>query len=304
MRALIIGLGIGNVYIENLKQRNIECVSIDIDQTKNPTYTSFDQLTGNKFDLGIICTPTYLHEEHLLKIKDICNIILIEKPGLTNSDIWIKYAKEIPIRMVKNNIYRTELKYLHTIISETANEIKQVNINWLSKDRTPYPGSWFTDKSKEGGITKDLFPHLLHYYYILSGKQLSKPICYDAYTTWKFDQVCSTQYGKIQTESPIYNADDYASALFMTQINSIDIPFKLTAAWKTDVEDKLNIEIINHSGSKFIYEIRLCPNFVYGKMIDDIVEISDNIIVSYEEHLDIDLWIHDIINLIRNIHES
>ena len=301
--AIVVGLNIGSVYVEQLKQRNFKVITVDANPEKHADFVSIQEciknynITDNTYyyTIGVICTPNYLHLEHIDLLAPYCEAILVEKPGLENENIWNstveKYRAQYhcTIQLVKNNLFRPEVNWLCDFIHNFKDTISNIEINWLTVDRTPFPGGWFTNKKLSwGGISRDILPHLLSFYHGIGGN-FEAPIKQVEATIWKFEQTLNTSYGTYNKVNPVYDVDDAASLEF-TLFDTL--PTKLIAAWKTSKDaDDLSINIHMNDGQSFKYEFGLCPNYVYGLMLDAI----DNDI----DHEKIDTWIHKIISSIN-----
>ena len=298
MQVLIVGLGIGQVYKEQCIKRGFSVVTLDQDTTKNPSYSTLEGLDQLRFDLTILCIPNYLHRFYIESLAPISKLLLVEKPGLKNDDEWRGVCKKFnktSIIMVKNNYYRPILHDIQKVIINNIKSIKEIRFNWKSKNRIPFPGGWFTNKEKAfGGVSYDIMPHLLSFFYkIFEGNDY---ILYDAYKKqkWKISQIESTEYGKVNTVDPIYNVDDYCRIEYRLK----NIPIILEANWKdTEInEDQQDIEIL-FENETLVYKFGLCPNEVYGLMIDAV--LSEDFCIS--KHYNLDLKILRTISQIKDI---
>lgn len=182
MHVIVVGAnGIGQVYIEQLQQRNIEYSTID---PVGGDYSSFDTFYRNKgIDIkknelaAIIAAPNFLHEQLVEEIAPHAQLILLEKPMLGSlSDLvalrtYVLVNHRCTLIGVKNNFFRNDA--IHEVGRAYANmskegTVEQVNIIWSNYNRVPMPGTWRTDKSKAfGGVSWDLFPHLFNFLQIL-----------------------------------------------------------------------------------------------------------------------------------------
>src|SRR5882672_9550448 len=145
MKVLIVGLGIGRVYMDQCKMRGFEVFTFDIDAAKHPTYSSVEQAQIRRYDLIIIATPNFTHEAYIRELADSAPFILVEKPGLKDRYAWQALCQEIAptkLVMVKNNLYRPLQEITRKFPAQ------RIDIMWLNKNRIPNPGSWFTDKAK------------------------------------------------------------------------------------------------------------------------------------------------------------
>ena len=98
--AIVIGLNIGSVYVEQLLERNFKVITVDSNPEKQANYLSLNEMMekeplDNKFYLGVICTPNFLHFKQLHILSNFCENILVEKPGLENSATWRVHARSV-----------------------------------------------------------------------------------------------------------------------------------------------------------------------------------------------------------------
>lgn len=289
----IIGLGIGSMY-KRILDPYYEIVTIDIDAYKSPDFLSIDDClkVHHYFDLIIVATPTYLHKEQYDQVADHAKIVLIEKPGFVYSEVWERaYEKRKNLFMTKNNMYREEFPYIKDIIDENFSLIERVNITWINKSRVPFPGFWFTDKSKAfGGTSKDSFPHLLsEFYYLFRDYPAFKYVGFNKTVKQNFQlkDVLDTDYG-IPNPDGIYDVDDYARVDFK------NLPVTLIGCWKspTGEDTKIGIEIEWKTGEKKYIDFELCPEYCYFKQFNYFLNITDD---QKREQFKADMFIHQVI---------
>ena len=87
MKFLVVGLGIGQLYVNAAKHLQWEVDTVDTNADLNPTFTEIPS-TGS-YDLAVICTPNYVHQDNLDKLLPICKQVLVEKPGLQSRASWL-----------------------------------------------------------------------------------------------------------------------------------------------------------------------------------------------------------------------
>ena len=159
MKALIIGMGIGQLYkgIYDRKGWTTVCV----DPNKPDCVADVRDVSDTDFDIAHVCTPNYMHKDHAGMAADRAKIVLIEKPGTENTITWgmlTNQNKKARMMMVKNNQYRAEIEDLKVLAANCS----RIDINWINANRVPGPGTWFTDRKLAwGGVSRDLMPHLL-----------------------------------------------------------------------------------------------------------------------------------------------
>lgn len=289
-RYLVIGLNIGQIYVNYFNSKPGAIVeTLDIDESKKPTYTNEYKVAG-KFDCIVICTPNYTHDYFVQKFWEYTDCFVVDKPGISTSDKFKYYATQYGKRifMVKNNLYREELKHLKSII-ETG--VKRVQIFWNNKNRIPFPGGWFTNKIHAwGGVSRDLLPHLLSYFFALTNEKLDMKNYY-ACRSWNISDIKDTEYGEINTKNPVYDVDDFWECFVCFE----NVKYHLQTAWKTNKEDELYINFSWDDGRELKYTFGLCPEKVYWDMMDRYLSCSDE---EYKENFEIDYWMHKIMELV------
>ena len=284
-KALIIGMGIGQLYYQIYMKKGWEFQTVDL--TKTADYTEVKDVQG-EFDIAHICTPNFTHEAIVRQIANKCKIVFVEKPGVENADAWSQLIKDFPqtlILMVKNNQHRHNVD----ILKETAQNCDNLVLNWCNKNRVPNPGSWFTTKELAyGGVSRDLMPHLLSWVQVLADDYTRIENVYnDSEQRYDLDTIGDTDYGEV-TKNGTYDVDDFA------QIYLVDRPkinFMLNTAWKQEEDDAINIKFYSMGNLIHTEELGLCPEDAYSKMIDSAYENIYN--KDYKQlQLAKDLWIH------------
>jgi predicted dehydrogenase len=293
MKSLVVGLGIGGLYVEELTKLGAEIITVDADPGKNANFVSIESaLTQhNKFDTAHICTPNFCHYDNAVQLADHTSIVFIEKPGVATATQWQQLHKQFPktkFVMVKNNQYRTEITNLMYLASRS----NEINIVWSNKNRIPKPGSWFTNKQLAfGGVSRDLLPHLLSYISIVfTNFQKATITSSSAEQRWSLSNIVSSDYGIVDS-SGTYNVDDYVKISLLLDGKTIN----LTANWRSEENDKNYISFSDKS-SAVKYDLGLCPNYAYGVMIRHAFEhINDK--KFWDNQLKQDLWIHELMEI-------
>jgi predicted dehydrogenase len=290
MKSLVVGLGIGGLYVEELTKLGAEVITVDADPGKNANFVSIESALAqhNKFDTAHICTPNFCHYVNAVQLADLTSIVFIEKPGVATAEQWQQLHTQYPktkFVMVKNNQYRTEIKNF-MYLAERSTEI---NIVWSNKNRIPKPGSWFTNKQLAfGGVSRDLLPHLLSYISIFFANfQKAKITSSSVEQRWNLSSIESSDYGVVDS-SGTYNVDDYVK-ISLALDGKI---FNLIANWRSEESDK-NYISFSDKYSAVKHDLGLCPNYAYNVMIRHAVDhINDKKFWNYQ--LKQDLWIHKI----------
>lgn len=288
-KTLIVGMGFGNaVYVPVYQELNFEIVTVDT--LKPADFVTVDAALAahDHFTTVHICTPNYTHENIARKVADKSSIIFVEKPGVIDHFAWANLVKDFidttKFLMVKNNQYRDEISRFDYLLSEST----KVILNWTNKNRIPSPGSWFTTKELSfGGVSRDLIPHMLSYFTVLTDYFNSSKQHVVANQNYTLDNITSTDYGVIDPTG-IYDVDDQCSFKFV-DANGID--WDMNASWKNDQPDDSSISFILLSGKIVKFELGLCPVSAYKTMITTAIDNLNND-KFWKDQYEQDMWIH------------
>lgn len=281
MKALVIGMGIGQLYQKVFKELKYDVDTVDV--LLKATYKDVSQVKDS-YDIAVVCTPNFTHEEIARTIASKCKIVLIEKPGLQDSKCWQCLVEDFPdtrFMMVKNNQYRKEIPE-YKRLAESSERIQAI---WNNKDRIPFPGGWFTNKEKAyGGVSRDLLPHLLSYYTVLTDYTKGIKLFGHAVQRHQLKDITRTDYGIVNPDGT-YNVDDFAEL----EYKNGDCLWVLTANWKDDVNDLVALNF-GMKNSAIRHQLGLCPEEAYKKMIETAVKNTDND-AFWEDQYNQDMWI-------------
>lgn len=167
MRVFIDGYGsIGKRHHTILKQIQGE-VDVDIN---DPNLNYFSKPSG-RYDIGVICTPTSMHLDSAIRLRQHCNLLFIEKPLHTSLAEIIRASsllKDENIHVGCNIRYTDAVKRLFQI----RNEAKLIRVtsmsNLLQWRNDPKKESYSFHKSLGGGVLMD-FIHEPDYIYSIFG---------------------------------------------------------------------------------------------------------------------------------------
>ena len=284
MRALIVGMGIGELYkgIYNHKLWDV----VTVDQNKPADHWDIEEVEG-EFDVAHICTPNWTHGTIARTIASRCKIVFVEKPGLRTADDWEALVHTFPntrFSMVKNNQYRDNLTDLY-IKARSSDEIV---INWHNYNRVPNPGSWFTNKDRAwGGVSRDLLPHALSWVQVFESEYPDLDfVTSNHHQNYDLETVGSTDYGFVDPTG-IYNVDDTAEIVYKNAWHK----YTCTTSWKNPVGDKINIEFYKNGHLVEAFPLGLCPENAYEKMVDTALDELYND-TYWREQFSRDVWIH------------
>jgi predicted dehydrogenase len=291
MKSLVIGMGIGQLYLHVLIDLGHEVVTVDTDASRSADYTSVKSALQEHayFDTVNICTPNFTHLEIARAVAKHASIVFIEKPGLETSAQWKHLCNEFPktrFMMVKNNQYRDNIN----VLAQLAHKAKIINLTWNNNDRVPNPGTWFTTYDLSyGGVSRDLIPHLLSLFQSLSGFTHDQAkLDYETVDQrWKLKDLTETDYGMVNPNG-VYDVEDHIELHFN---DAQGRKWFIESDWRTLNGDDRSILMIFEDGSRYCYELGLCPEDAYKRMIDTAVKMVD--VDAYWQHqYELDMWIH------------
>lgn len=295
MKSLIIGMGIGQLYARVLESLGHDVVTVDLDATK-AQFTDLDEaLKEGPFATAHICTPNYTHLELAKKISPHVGILMVEKPGVRTSVEWSElFAHCLNTRtrlmMVKNNQYRDSIEE----IANLAKTSSKVILRWENANRIPFPGSWFTTKSKAfSGVSRDLMPHLLSIFSLCDVTDEFAEIKTER--RYSLETITSTDYGTID-KNGVYDVDDRAECIITGRSGT---QWELIADWANGIKDDRSITFVSRTGIETRYELGLCPELAYQEMITaalNHVESDEWWMRQYVQ----DVWIHTELERLSN----
>lgn len=279
-KALVVGLGMGQLYAKVLADLGYTVETADIDSSKNPTHTSLSTAVG-PYAVTVVCVPNHAHERVARTVAARSAIVLVEKPGVSDHVKWLDLVNEFSgtrIAMIKNNQYRDSIDEFQQLVDVNID----IQVVWHNKNRVPSPGSWFTDKSKSfGGVSRDLIPHMLSYYCKLADHRIGNRLSAVAEQRHQLKDITSTDYGTVN-KFGTYDVDDFCELVF----ENAGKTWRLSANWKTDSDTDISINFGNTR-----IELDLCPEEAYATMITTAVSNIDNE-EFWEDQLEQDVWIH------------
>lgn len=287
-KALVIGLGMGQQYALWLREMGYDVLTVDLDPSKAASYTDVATALSDHplFDIVYIGTPNWTHEPIARQVSPHSKLVLVEKPGIKDSDAWYQLVMDYPdtrIMMVKNNQYRPEIKKF----KQLADRSQRVYVRWNNQNRIPNPGSWFTTKQRAfGGVSRDLLPHMLSYYCALTDYKQGVKIKSTATQNYELKDIHSTDYGSVNPNGT-YDVDDFATLEFQ----NANTTWILTANWKTNLDHDDSSMSFDMKSSAIRHELGLCPGDAYKSMIKNAVTNLNNN-EFWREQLQQDLWIH------------
>jgi predicted dehydrogenase len=291
---LVIGLGIGQLYVKVLKELGHEVYTVDADSNKQPSFTSLTTAFSAhpEFDAVFVCTPNSTHNSLAQLSAKHSKVVFVEKPGLVDTVKWNFLQKSNPnthIIMIKNNMWRTVEEEMRIRIDDA----EEIHINWINRNRVPAPGSWFTTKKLSfGGVSRDLMPHLLSMFIWLNPDTYSQYqiVSSNRKQNWKLSDLTDTEYGSVNLNGT-YDVDDWAEIVF----NNGKKTFKLTADWRSMDKDDRALHCYKKEQLIKSFELGLCPESVYAVMIQDVFNNINNE-EFWNRHKEYDVWIHNLVN--------
>ncbi|PKM66692.1 MAG: gfo/Idh/MocA family oxidoreductase [Firmicutes bacterium HGW-Firmicutes-2] len=188
VRVAVVGVGgIGNVHINNIALIDIAKVVALCDFSESakekakelcvPLYADIGKMLQNeKIDVVCICTPTFLHANHIEMVLEKGVNVISEKPlVLSKKDAvrLIDLAKQKNARLFVAHVIRfwNEYALLRDIVKDNRYG-KPLDGQFLRLSACPkwVKGGWLFDKQKSGLIPFDLHIHDLDFIISLFGK--------------------------------------------------------------------------------------------------------------------------------------
>ncbi|MAG25480.1 hypothetical protein CMI47_07860 [Candidatus Pacearchaeota archaeon] len=172
MNVVLMGYGsIGKRHTNNLIELGCIVRTIDIDEIDNVDYI----LKDNNFDFGLVCSPSYLHLEHILKLVENGIDFFCEKPLYSKKDLGLLNK----IRILVNeksliNMVGCNLRFNSTIKNFDFSDTKNIKVvfgydlkKWHNDGK--HLESYSANKNMGGGILLDSI-HEFDYIYNWFGK--------------------------------------------------------------------------------------------------------------------------------------
>lgn len=183
MNGVIIGFGnMGKIHRQCFEKLGVEITAV-VDPAfkgKENFYPELEDVPNN-FDFVDICSPSYLHFEHLQQAMKFQKPIFVEKPIVikqneVNSLRKTKYGKPIFIAEVEQFNPALWPFFNYDKTPKSINVSRNVNLDFFLKSSTP----WFLDSKLSGGIVMDLMIHDLTLLVFKYGKPTVENVVYSS----------------------------------------------------------------------------------------------------------------------------
>lgn len=144
-----------------------------------PYYTSVDEMLQScEVDIVDICTPTFTHEEYVVKAADKGKHVLCEKPFCLTYESarrMVDYCNHKNVKLMVGQVVRFMKEY--EILAEYIREGKlgKIRLGFFRRitsraGRVIRNAKWYDDPAKSGGALFDLMIHDLDFVYSVFGK--------------------------------------------------------------------------------------------------------------------------------------
>jgi predicted dehydrogenase len=284
-QALVVGLGIGSMYAQQMRGLGYQVTTVD--SVRPADFISAQEAVKNNcYDIATISTPNFTHYDIANIIAPHCGIVLVDKPGVENVNQWQFLRNTYPntrIAMVKNNQWRPDVSMWRTLLPHA----RTVHINWINHDRVPNPGSWFTNRKLAwGGVHRDLMPHLLSIFAaIVPQYHQASVLKQQLHQEWQLSDLLRSDYGVVNKDG-VYDVDDVAHL----ELILMGRKYSLTADWRSLSRDDIGLTFECDDGSVRSFALGLCPSQVYSDMFADCVAQRAND-AFWQTQYDMDVWI-------------
>ena len=109
-RALVVGMGIGQLYKEQLNRLGYDVVTVDTDTSRGADYTRLGDALKGHYDVAHVCTPNFTHEELAYAIAPLTNVLFVEKPGLKTAQHWRQLVDQCANTRIRSEEHTSELQ--------------------------------------------------------------------------------------------------------------------------------------------------------------------------------------------------
>jgi predicted dehydrogenase len=148
------------------------------DQYRTRAFADYDELL-KAADVVDICTPTYLHHEHVLRAAQAGKHIICEKPlGLTTGQArdMLGACEKAGVRLLVAHVVRFFPEYAAAKAAVDRGEIGNVAVVRLTRcsfQPKLSADNWFLDPARSGGMMLDLMVHDFDYARWVAGDVVS-----------------------------------------------------------------------------------------------------------------------------------
>ena len=204
----VIGFGhIGRIHCEAVQ--HVRGVKLAAVATRHPeevrrlcgpdikTYSAYsDMLRDAALDAVMVCTPTYLHEEHVLAAANHGLPVLCEKPFALDpaaAHRMLAGARKNKVVLMIAHVLRFWPPYVRIKEAVDSGEIGKIQgITAYRLAKYPPWGDWFRDPQKSGGVLLDMQVHDVDFIYWLlrAPEEVYAAGVRSAAGSW--DHVCTT----------------------------------------------------------------------------------------------------------------
>ncbi len=173
--------------------------------------------TKKQIDYLTICSPNYLHYEHIkiglkLKLKIICEKPLVINISHLNRLIYEEKKYKSNISLILQLRFHPVFKKINNFIKSKPRKKYNVDLTYLAPRGDWYLKSWKSNKSKSGGIASNIGIHLFDILIQLFGDVIDYNVYYKSKTTMagllnlknaKIKWILSTNFKLCKTNRPI-----------------------------------------------------------------------------------------------------
>ncbi|OUS70820.1 oxidoreductase [Paenibacillus sp. MY03] len=184
MRMAVVGCGgMGRLYVRNYTQMpHVKLVGVcDVqpelanpvaDIGKTTAFTSFEEMVAEVMpDVVSLCLPTHLHKTFVVKAASLGIHVICEKPAassLAEAQEMIETCRAHGVRLFIAHVVRFFPSYRDIKRNVDAGVIGSLGLIHTKRFGV-YPGGWYVDPAKSGGVIMDLMIHDIDYVRSLAG---------------------------------------------------------------------------------------------------------------------------------------
>lgn len=148
------------------------------DITTSSSIEAFASEFKDSIDYVVVCSPNFLHEEHITQGLSIGSNIISEKPIALNSEGIEKlisaenHSKGSLFTILQLRLHPV-MREIQSLVSETFGSQNQINLKYIAKRDENYFKSWKGDMSLSGGLLLNVGVHYFDLLLNVFGDDLS-----------------------------------------------------------------------------------------------------------------------------------
>ena len=225
----------------------------------------FEHLKESKPDFCVVCSPNYLHSNHIISILQSGINVISEKPNCISIEEFLMIEKKIEetnleVHTIMQLRLHPVIKKLKAISTDTKSR-KKAKISFITPRDSEYLESWKTKKEFSGGI---LFNLGVHYFDLLIqafGEALKSEVFYNE----DYKAKGQTTFKNLDVEWYFsIDPDDQKNGMAVERLFEIDNEKIEFSKVPNDLHYENYVEILKGSNMFSFKEIASTMNFMFS----------------------------------------